>query len=51
MTFLPAAGLVMILVGVGSYYATRSLHGMSLFSGANLALGVYIVTTGDWRYW
>jgi len=46
MTFLPAAGLVMILVGVASYYATRSLHGMSAFSGANLALGVALVLAG-----
>jgi len=46
MTFLPAAGLVMILVGVASYYATRSLHGLSAFSGANLALGVLLVLAG-----
>ncbi len=46
MAFLPAVGLVMILVGVGSYYATRSLHGMSLFSGANLALGVLCIVLG-----
>ena len=46
MAFLPAAGLVMILVGVGSYYATRSLHGMSAFSGANLALGILLVLVG-----
>ena len=38
MAFLPAAGLVMILVGVGSYYATRSLHGMSaLLDGEHCA--------------
>ncbi len=46
MTFLPAAGLVMILVGVASYYATRSLHGMSAFSVANLALGVALILIG-----
>jgi hypothetical protein len=46
MTFLPAAGLVMILVGVASYYATRSLHGLSAFSGANLALGLALVLAG-----
>src|SRR5258705_8573487 len=46
MAFLPAAGLVMILVGVGSYYATRSLHGMSWFSVANLALGLALLLLG-----
>ncbi len=46
MAFLPAAGLVMILVGVGSYYATRSLHGLSAFSAVNLALGVLLVAAG-----
>ena len=46
MTFLPAAGLVMILAGVASYYATRSLHGLSAFSGVNLALGVTLVLLG-----
>lgn len=46
MAFLPAAGLVMILVGVASYYATRSLHGLSAFSGANLGLGVLLVLAG-----
>ena len=46
MTFLPAAGLVMILVGVGSYYATRSLHGLSAFSSANVVLGVALVAIG-----
>jgi hypothetical protein len=46
MAFLPAAGLVMILVGVASYYATRSLHGMSAFSGANLALGMTLLLIG-----
>jgi hypothetical protein len=46
VNFLPAAGLVMILVGVGSYYATRSLHGMSAFSVANLALGVLFLLAG-----
>ncbi len=46
MAFLPAAGLVMILVGVGSYYATRSLHGLTAFSSANLALGVLLVAIG-----
>lgn len=46
MALLPAAGLVMILVGVASYYATRSLHGMSAFSGANLALGVALLLLG-----
>ncbi len=46
MAFLPAAGLVMILVGVGSYYATRSLHGLSAFSSANLALGLLLVVIG-----
>ncbi len=46
MSLLPAAGLVMILVGVASYYATRSLHGLSAFSGANLALGVALVLAG-----
>jgi len=47
MTFLPAAGLVMILVGVASYYATRSLHGMSAFSGVNLVLGVALLLLGS----
>jgi gliding motility-associatede transport system auxiliary component len=46
MTFLPAAGLVMILVGVASYYATRSLHGMSAFSGVNVALGLLLLLVG-----
>jgi ABC-type uncharacterized transport system involved in gliding motility auxiliary subunit len=46
MAFLPAAGLVMIVVGVASYYATRSLHGLSAFSTANLALGVALVLIG-----
>jgi ABC-type uncharacterized transport system involved in gliding motility auxiliary subunit len=46
MAFLPAAGLVMILVGVASYYATRSLHGLSAFSSANVALGVLLVLVG-----
>ncbi len=46
MAFLPAAGLIMVLVGVGSYYATRSLHGMSAFSSVNLALGVLLVAVG-----
>jgi ABC-type uncharacterized transport system involved in gliding motility auxiliary subunit len=46
MSFLPAAGLVMILVGVGSYYATRSLHGLSWYSGANLLLGVSLLALG-----
>jgi hypothetical protein len=46
MSLLPAAGLVMILVGVASYYATRSLHGLSAFSGANLALGALLVLVG-----
>ena len=46
MAFLPAAGLVMILVGVGSYYATRSLHGFSAFSMANLAIGVGLLLVG-----
>jgi hypothetical protein len=46
MAFLPAAGLVMILVGVASYYATRSLHGMSAFSAANLGLGLLLVVIG-----
>jgi ABC-type uncharacterized transport system involved in gliding motility auxiliary subunit len=46
MAFLPAAGLVMILVGVGSYYATRSLHGMSGFSMANIGIGVALVLIG-----
>jgi ABC-type uncharacterized transport system involved in gliding motility auxiliary subunit len=36
----------MILVGVGSYYATRSLHGLSAFSTANIALGVALVLIG-----
>ena len=46
MAFLPAAGLVMILVGVGSYYATRSLHGMSAFSVGNLAIGLALLLVG-----
>ncbi|HTO53352.1 MAG TPA: DUF4350 domain-containing protein [Myxococcota bacterium] len=46
MTFLPAAGVVMILVGVASYYATRSLHGMSAFSGLNVALGALLLLLG-----
>lgn len=46
MAFLPAAGLVMILVGVASYYATRSLPGVSAFTGANLALGIVLVLAG-----
>ena len=46
MPFLPAAGLLMILIGVASYYATRSLHGLSAFSGANLALGLALVLAG-----
>ena len=46
MTFLPAAGLVMILVGVASYYATRSLHGMSAFSGGNVAIGLVLLVIG-----
>ena len=46
MSLLPAAGLVMLLVGVASYYATRSLHGLSAFSGANLALGVLLIVAG-----
>jgi ABC-type uncharacterized transport system involved in gliding motility auxiliary subunit len=46
MAFLPAAGLVMILVGVGSYYATRSLHGMSAFSMANIGIGVALLLLG-----
>ena len=36
----------MILVGVASYYATRSLHGLSVFSGVNLALGVLLLVIG-----
>ena len=36
----------MILVGVGSYYATRSLHGMSAFSMANIGIGVALVLLG-----
>ncbi|MFI5314078.1 MAG: DUF4350 domain-containing protein [Myxococcota bacterium] len=46
MAFLPAAGVVMILVGVASYYATRSLHGLSAFSGANVAIGVALLLAG-----
>jgi len=46
MSFLPAAGVVMILVAVGSYYATRSLHGFSAFSGANLLLGALLLAVG-----
>ena len=46
MSLLPAAGLVMILVGVASHYATRSLHGFSAFSAANLALGVALLLVG-----
>ena len=46
MAFLPAAGVVMILVGVASYYATRSLHGLSAFSGANVVLGVALLLIG-----
>jgi gliding motility-associatede transport system auxiliary component len=46
MAFLPAVGIVMILVGVGSYYATRSLHGLSAFSGANVALGFALLAIG-----
>jgi len=46
MAFLPAAGVVMILVGVASYYATRSLHGMSAFSAANVAIGLVLLVIG-----
>lgn len=46
MSLLPAAGLVMILVGVASHYATRSLHGFSAFSAANLALGAALLLVG-----
>jgi len=46
MSFLPAAGVVMILVGVASYYATRSLHGFSTFSGANVAIGLALLLVG-----
>ncbi len=46
MSLLPAAGLVMILVGVASHYATRSLHGFSAFPAANVALGTALLLVG-----
>ncbi|MBM4336229.1 MAG: hypothetical protein FJ108_09975 [Deltaproteobacteria bacterium] len=46
MSLLPAAGLVMILVGVASHYATRSLQGFSAFPAANVALGIALVLVG-----
>jgi hypothetical protein len=36
----------MILVGVGSDYATRSLHGMSAFSMGNIGIGVALLLLG-----
>jgi hypothetical protein len=44
--FFAPAGLVMILVGVGSHYATRSLHGFSTFSLTNVALGLALLLVG-----
>lgn len=50
MGFLAPAGLVMILVGVASHYATRSLSGFSAFSLLNVAAGAALLLAGGvWR--